>query len=58
MGTLTLAYSPPKVAAGKFGVLFGAEDATTGTAYTTSDGSGFAHVGFGCGLTVPRDDVV
>lgn len=46
MGTLTLAYSPPKVAAGKFGVLFGAEDATTGTAYTTSDGSGFAHVGY------------
>jgi hypothetical protein len=46
MGTFTLAYSPPKVAAGKFGVLFGAEDATTGTAYTTSDGSGFAHVGY------------
>lgn len=46
MGTLTLAYAQPKVAAGKFGVLFGAEDKTTGASFTTSDASGFAHVGY------------
>jgi hypothetical protein len=46
MGTLTVAYVQPKVAAGKFGVLFGAEDNTSGTAFTTSDASGFAHVGY------------
>ena len=46
MGTLTVAYVQPKVAAGKFGVLFGAEDNTSGTAFTSSDGSGFAHVGY------------
>lgn len=46
MGTLTLAYAQPKVAAGKFGVLFGAEDNTNLAAFTTSDGSGFAHTDY------------
>ena len=47
MGTLGTAVIKPSITAGQFGVLFGAEDNTSGTAFTTSDQSGYAHVGYG-----------
>jgi hypothetical protein len=46
MGTLTISFVQPSVVTGKFGVLFAAEDNTAGTAFVTSDASGFAHVGY------------
>jgi len=47
MGTLGTAVIKPAVTTGQFGILFGAEDNTSGTAFTTSDQSGYAHVGYG-----------
>ena len=46
MGVLGTAVIRPSVDAGTFGVLFGAEDNTSGTAFVTSDQSGYAHVGY------------
>ena len=46
MGTLTTAVRIPVIDTGKFGVLFAAEDNTAGTAFITSDASGFAHVAY------------
>ena len=46
MGVLGTAVMRPSPDAGTFGLYFGAEDKTAGTAFTTSDGSGFAHVDY------------
>ena len=46
MGVLGTAVMRPVPDNGTFGVYFGAEDNTAGTAFTTSDGSGYAHVDY------------
>lgn len=46
MGLLGTAVVTPSIAATSFGLYFGAEDNTTGTAFVTSDGSGYAHVDY------------
>ena len=46
MGLLGTAVQTPIVDLSSFGLYFGAEDNTTGTAFITSDGSGYAHVDY------------
>jgi len=46
MGVIGTSISVPQTTVGQFGVLFAAEDNTAGTAYQTSDGSGYAHLGY------------
>ena len=46
MGILGTAVQTPVIASNNFGLYFGAEDNTAGTAYTSSDGSGYAHVDY------------
>lgn len=46
MGVLGTAIVRPVIDSGVFGVLMGAEDNTSGTAFVTSDQSGYAHVGY------------